>query len=62
MELSILAKHKIPPHHQQAYKEWVNQRYPLTEAMHQEVISLPISPVMSEDDTQAVIEAVNRFK
>ena len=35
---------------------------PLTEAMHQEVISLPISPVMSEDDTQAVIEAVNRFK
>jgi dTDP-4-amino-4,6-dideoxygalactose transaminase len=60
--VQTLIHYPIPPHHQQAYKEWVNQRYPLTEAMHQEVISLPISPVMSEDDTQAVIEAVNRFK
>lgn len=60
--VQTLIHYPIPPHHQQAYKAWVNQRYPLTEAMHQEVISLPISPVMSEDDTQAVIEAVNRFK
>jgi len=52
----------IPPHHQPAYKEWVNQSYPLTEAMHQEVISLPIGPVMSEESTQTVIEALNSFK
>lgn len=59
--VQTLIHYPIPPHQQPAYKKWASQSYPLTEAMHREVISLPISPVMSEDDVQAVIEAVNTF-
>ena len=60
--IQTLIHYPIPPHHQQAYKEWSKQSYPLTEAVHQEVMSLPISPLMSEDDAQVVIAAVNSFK
>ena len=60
--IQTLIHYPIPPHHQLAYKEWASQTYPLTEAMHKEVMSLPVSPVMSEGDVQTVIEAVNGFK
>jgi dTDP-4-amino-4,6-dideoxygalactose transaminase len=50
----------IPPHHQQAYaKELSHLKLPLTEALHREVVSLPISPVMSEAQVSVVISATN---
>jgi dTDP-4-amino-4,6-dideoxygalactose transaminase len=60
--VQTLIHYPIPPHHQKAYQAWSNQSYPLTETIHQEVMSLPISPVMSEEDVQTVIEVVNSFK
>lgn len=60
--IQTLVHYPIPPHHQPAYKEWVHQSYPITEVIHQEVISLPISPVMIGASVQTVIEAVNSFK
>ncbi len=60
--VQTLIHYPIAPHQQQAYKEWVNQSYPITEAMHQEVISLPISPVMSAADVETVIKAINGFE
>lgn len=59
--IQTLIHYPIPPHQQQAYKEWNDQSYPLTEAMHQEVLSLPISPVMTDEQVQAVISAINSF-
>lgn len=35
-----------PPHKQGAYKEWSNLSFPITEEIHNTIISLPISPVM----------------
>ncbi|MFN9519593.1 MAG: DegT/DnrJ/EryC1/StrS family aminotransferase [Bacteroidota bacterium] len=52
----------IPPHHQKAYSEWSNRSYPLTEQLHNEVISLPISPVMPDDEVEQVIRCVNNWK
>jgi len=52
----------IPPHQQKAYKIWVNQRYPLTETIHQQVLSLPVSPVMRDDQVCAVVDACNSYK
>lgn len=60
--VQTLIHYPIPPHQQRAYKEWNNQSYPLTEAIHQQVLSLPISPVMTDKQVQAVIAAVNSFK
>jgi dTDP-4-amino-4,6-dideoxygalactose transaminase len=60
--IQTLIHYPIPPHQQQAYKEWNNQSYPLTEAIHQQVLSLPISPVMTDKEVQAVVDYINAFK
>lgn len=60
--IQTLIHYPIPPHQQQAYKEWNSQRYPLTEAMHQQVLSLPISPIMTDSEVQKIIAIINNFK
>ncbi|MGA4446380.1 DegT/DnrJ/EryC1/StrS family aminotransferase [Ectopseudomonas chengduensis] len=59
--IQTLIHYPIPPHQQQAYKQWNDQSYSLTEAIHEEVLSLPISPVMKDEQVQAVISAINTF-
>ncbi len=50
----------IAPHQQQAYaKELSHLQFPLSEALHREVVSLPISPVMSDEQVGHVIQVVN---
>lgn len=51
----------VPPHKQPAYKEWNEVNFPITESIHREVISLPISPVIPEEDIRKVITTVNSF-
>ena len=50
-----------PPHKQGAYKEWENQSYPISEEIHRTVLSLPISPVMTNEEVKKVVEVVNEF-
>ena len=52
----------IPPHHQVAYPEFSGYSLPITERIHDEVLSLPISPVMTDEDISSVIDAVLSFK
>lgn len=52
----------IPPHRQPAYTEWHGLSLPITEKIHETIISLPISPVMAEDEVGEVIAAVNAWK
>jgi dTDP-4-amino-4,6-dideoxygalactose transaminase len=50
----------IAPHHQQAYaKELSHLKLPLSEALHREVVSLPISPVMTEEQVSYVASCIN---
>ena len=51
----------IPPHKQQAYSEWNGRSYPVSERIHREILSLPMSPVMEQWEVQRVIEAVNAY-
>lgn len=51
----------IPPHRQPAYTEWHNLDLPITQKLHNTILSLPISPVMSDADVSFVIAAVNVF-
>lgn len=48
-----------PPHHQGAYPSWSGGSLPITEAIHREVVSLPMSPALRADDVSSVIEAAN---
>ncbi len=57
--VQTLIHYPIPPHQQQAYKEWNNLSFPISEKIHAEVLSLPISPVMTDTEVEEVIVAVN---
>lgn len=59
--IQTLIHYPIPPHKQHAYQEWNHQSYLLTESIHRQVLSLPISPVMTDEDVTAVISACNAF-
>jgi len=50
-----------PPHKQKAYKEWNRYSLPITETIHHEVLSLPISPVMQEEDMEEVVSRIHAF-
>ena len=53
----------IPPHQQQGYaNELGHLSFPLTEALHREMVSLPISPVMSDEQVAAVITSVDAYR
>jgi dTDP-4-amino-4,6-dideoxygalactose transaminase len=61
--IGTVIHYPIPPHLQEAYSELniPQGALPITEAIHREVLSLPISPVMSKDEVSAVISAVSQF-
>ena len=49
----------IPPHRQKAFASTLGTlSLPVTEAIHREVVSLPMSPVLSDEEAAAVVEAV----
>lgn len=59
--IQTLIHYPIPPHKQEAYREWEHLSFPVTERIHREILSIPISPVMTDDEVQRVIDAVNSF-
>ena len=59
--VKTLIHYPIPPHKQNAYKEWNNESYPVSEQIHDEVMSLPISGVQSLEDTQNIVKILNDF-
>lgn len=60
--IQTLIHYPIPPHQQECYKEWNNRHYPITEKIHRQELSLPMSPVLSPSDAAAVVRALNGFK
>jgi dTDP-4-amino-4,6-dideoxygalactose transaminase len=61
-QIQTLIHYPIPPHKQNAYKDMNELSYPITEKIHLEVLSLPISPVMSEEEVQKVIAKMNQYE
>lgn len=57
--IQTLIHYPIPPHKQMAYKEWQAISYPITERIHQEALSLPISPVLLYNEADNVIGNLN---
>jgi dTDP-4-amino-4,6-dideoxygalactose transaminase len=60
-EIQTVIHYPVPPHRQPAYSEWEGLNLPITEAIHREVISLPMSPVMTEEEVREVVEVVNSY-
>ena len=60
--IQTLIHYPIPPHKQECYREWNLQSYPITELIHKQELSLPISPVMLQDELIDIVRIVNDFK
>lgn len=59
--IQTLIHYPVPPHKQLAYKEWNNLNLPITEQIHNEVLSLPISPVLGNEEVKRVVSIINSF-
>jgi dTDP-4-amino-4,6-dideoxygalactose transaminase len=60
--IQTLIHYPIPPHKQEAYKNFNHLSFPLTEEIHNEVVSLPISPVLSEEEVVSIIRTINSIE
>jgi dTDP-4-amino-4,6-dideoxygalactose transaminase len=52
----------VPPHRQSAYPALHDIQLPLTERLHDEVLSLPIGPTLRDQEVERVIAACNAFE
>ncbi|WNF57341.1 DegT/DnrJ/EryC1/StrS family aminotransferase [Pseudomonas sp. SG20052] len=59
--VQTLIHYPIPPHKQQAYPQFNHLNFTVTERIHQEVLSLPMSPVMTLESAEVVVDACNSF-
>jgi dTDP-4-amino-4,6-dideoxygalactose transaminase len=59
--IQTMIHYPIPPHKQKAFSNWNNLSFPITEKIHQEVLSLPISPVLADDEVSYVVEILNKY-
>lgn len=59
--IQTLIHYPIPPHKQECYKEWNAMSLPVTEQIHQQELSIPISQILSDDDIQQITSILNSF-
>ena len=59
--VETLIHYPIPLHKQECYSSMSHLNLPITEKIHEEVLSLPISPVMTEDEIVKIVALVNAY-
>lgn len=59
--IQTLIHYPIPPHHQKAYTELAGCSFPISEKVHNQILSLPIGPTLSLKDAEVVVKACNSF-
>jgi len=59
--IQTMVHYPIPPHYQKAFKDWNHLSFPITEKIHKEVLSLPISPVLTMDEVDFVVSILNQY-
>lgn len=60
-DIQTLIHYPIPPHKQIAYSHLNNKIFPITEQIHNEVLSLPISPVINMDEVEQLVKIINAY-
>lgn len=60
--IQTIIHYPVPPHKQACYKEWNQLSLPVTEQIHREELSLPISPVLTDEEAEMVVRFVNSFR
>jgi len=60
-EIQTIIHYPVPPHKQKAFSTWNNLSFPITEKIHNEVLSLPMSPVLTPDEVDFVVSILNKY-
>ena len=60
-DVQTIIHYPVPPHKQACYREWNNLSFPITEQIHREELSLPISQVLTDAEAEMVVKIVNSF-
>ncbi|MBR4326880.1 MAG: aminotransferase class V-fold PLP-dependent enzyme [Bacteroidales bacterium] len=59
--IQTLIHYPIPPHKQECYKDWNGISLPTTEKIHNQELSLPISPVLTLDEAAEAVRVINKY-
>ena len=59
--VQTIIHYPIPPHKQECYKEWNHLSFPITEQIHDEELSLPMSPVMTKEEVNIIVSLLNNW-
>ncbi|SPT71103.1 L-glutamine:2-deoxy-scyllo-inosose aminotransferase [Anaerobiospirillum thomasii] len=60
-EIQTVIHYPIPPHKQNAYKEMNGFSLPITEKIADTIISVPMSPVLTEQEVNKIISVLNEY-
>ncbi len=61
-DIQSMIHYPIPPHKQEAYKEWKDLSFPITEKIHAEVLSIPMSPVLIQEQISKIAAVLNTYE
>ena len=59
--IETMIHYPIASHQQKALENWNHLSFPITEKIHNEVLSLPISPVLTKVEVDFIIQILNKY-
>ncbi|WP_417289940.1 DegT/DnrJ/EryC1/StrS family aminotransferase [Corallibacter sp.] len=60
-KIETLVHYPIPPHKQEALKVYSDLKLPITDEIHKKIVSIPMSPVLQDDEVSYVIKVLNAY-
>lgn len=60
--IQTIIHYPIPPHKQECYKDWNNLSFPITEQIHREELSLPMSPLILKEELDFIVCCLNKYR
>ena len=60
--IQTLIHYPTPPHKQDAYKEYNKLNLPVSENIHDTILSIPLHQCLKDEEVDFIIEKLNEFK
>ncbi len=60
--VETIIHYPIPPHQQPCYASWNTNRLPVTEQIHRQELSIPLHPLLAEEEITTIIHLLNKFQ
>ncbi|MCU4188455.1 DegT/DnrJ/EryC1/StrS family aminotransferase [Flavobacterium sp. HXWNR29] len=60
-EIETMIHYPIPPHKQKALPNWNHLSFPITEKIHDEVLSIPMNATLTDVEIEHIITTLNRY-